>query len=277
MLKQATIDKLKGFGLDVDKLTAAIKAETEQDFDVPEVTVLTTAQLTERDNTKIAEGKRAGETEGEKKGKELAAKAFRTKFAIDEAVGKDIDKVVEAVNAKLSGGDATLKEQITGLLADKQKLQAELDNEKKTSKQASFESGLIGMFPANRSTDLKDAERLALLKMDLQFEEVEGKTVVKRGGEVVKDKTTHAPLSINQVITDYFTERKWTGAAGGNGGRGGGDNNGGAAGGFAGIKSASQFEAEYMKINPGANVLSDEYINALNKQAKDVPDFNMYG
>ena len=62
-LKQASIDKLKGFGLDVDKLIAAIKADTEQDYDIPEVTVLTATQLTERDNVKIADGKKLGETE----------------------------------------------------------------------------------------------------------------------------------------------------------------------------------------------------------------------
>ena len=31
-LKQVTVDKLKGFGLDVDKLIAAIKADAETEY-----------------------------------------------------------------------------------------------------------------------------------------------------------------------------------------------------------------------------------------------------
>lgn len=85
MLKQADKDKIKTtYGIDIDKLIEVIKADAEQDFTVPaDITVIKNTDLEARDNNKVNEGKVAGETAGEKKGKELAAKAFRKKFGIE--------------------------------------------------------------------------------------------------------------------------------------------------------------------------------------------------
>jgi hypothetical protein len=274
-LKQATKDKLKtAYGIDVDKLIEAIVATEEKDFVFAEdVTVLKNTDLEARDLNKIAEGKRAGETEGEKKGRELAAKAFKKKFALDESTQNDIDKVVEAVNTKLNKGDTALQEQVKALLKDKETLTAQIETEKQNAKAAGFDAQLISMFPAGRTTDLNDAERLALVKMSLQFEEADGKPIVKRDGQVVTDKNTHAPLAINQVLTDLFTERKWIGAAAGSGGRGGSNNTGS---GGAGIKKASQFTEKWVAENPGKTAISPECIDAMNKHAKENTDFDMY-
>lgn len=273
-LKKETIEKIKAFGFDVDKLIEAVKAEAEVDYAVPEeVEVLKKTDLEARDANKMAEGKRVGETEGEKKGKELAAKAFKKKFSIEDET-KDIDKVVELVSAKVATGDVGLKSQVDALLKDKEALTTQLTGEQTKAKQAQFESQLISFFPPNRSADLRDAERLQLLKMDLTFEEADGKTVVKRNGQVLQHKDTHAPLPVNQVITDYFTERKWVAAGTGEGGRGGGDNPGG--GGGAGIKKMSQAQDTWKKENPNGNVISPEFTAYVNKLAKDVPDFDMY-
>lgn len=274
-LKQEVKDALKTtYGLDVDKLIDAVKAEAEVDFPIEkEVTVLKNADLATRDQNKIDEGKKEGEKTGETKGRELAAKAFKKKFALEETIPNDPDKVVEAVNDKLNKGDAALQEQVAALLKDKETLVAEKTQLQTAAQQAAFESQLIGMFPAQRSADLKDSERLALLKMDLTFETVDGKTVVKRNGQIVQDKNTHAPLPLNQVITDYFIERKWV-ASSNPGGRGGNDTAPG--GGTAGVKKGSEFREKWLAENPGKNELSPEYFEAVGKHAKDNADFDWH-
>ncbi|MDP4264919.1 MAG: hypothetical protein Q8941_20490 [Bacteroidota bacterium] len=275
-LKADASAKLKTLGFDVDKLIAAIKADAETDVVIPEGTLITEADLTTRDTNKLNEGKKLGETEGERKGKELAAKAFRKKFGLEDTVGNDVDKVVEAVNSKVNKGDAGLQEQITLLQKDKETLTASLTTEQAKAKDAIFAATLISSFPAKRTSVLKDNEMLTLLRQDLIFEEHEGKQVVKRNGEIIRDKTTQNPVPVGQAITDYFNERKWidTGT-GGTGGRGGGDN-GGTGGSGSGIKTMSQAQAEWIKANPSGNVMSDEFVSYVGKIAKANPDFKAY-
>jgi hypothetical protein len=275
-LKKDTIEKIKGFGFDVDKLIAAIKADAETDYEVPaDVTVIKNTDLEARDTNKLTEGKKLGETEGERKGRELAAKAFRKKFSLDDAIGNDVDKVVTAVNEKLNKGDAGLQEQITLLQKDKETLAAEKVQLQIQAKQAGFDAELISYFPSNRTADLNDAERLALVKMNLGFEEVDGKTVVKKNGEIIRDAKSQAPVAVKDAIATVFTEKKWVSdAAGGAGGRGGKDQP--PITGNGGIKTASKFSEKWKAENPGKTEMSTEYVDALNKQAKEVADFDMY-
>lgn len=276
-IKTEAKDKLKAFGIDPDKLIEAIKAEAETDVELPsDVTVLKTADLEARDSNKLAEGKKLGETEGEKKGKELAAKSFKRKLNLPDTVPNDLDKVLEAANEQLSKGDAGLKEQVAGLLKDKEALIAEKGQLEVKARQSAFDAELISYFPANRDSTLTDAERLALVKMNLQFEEADGKVVVKKNGTIVQHKDTHAPLAPKDVVTELFTEKKWIGGkTGGDGGRGGDDNSGGA-GGAAGIKSLSKFTEKWVAENPGKNDVSPEFQTALQAHTKDIPDFNFY-
>lgn len=275
MLKQADKDKLKTtFKFDVDKLIAAVTATEEVELVLPaDVTVLTTADLTTRDTNMKEAGKKEGETIGEVKGKEVAVKKIAKKMALDEAlIGNDIDKLEAEVQKKFKAGDAGLQEQVNALIADKERLNAEVTVERTKAQQATFEASLISMFPANRTADLKDNERLLLLKNDLQFETVDGKTVVKRGGVVLADAGTHAPLPIDKVLTDIFAERKWT-AVNGDGGRGGG--NSGGAGGTGGIKKLSGFTEKWLAENPGKNDVSPEFDTALSAHMKANTDFDL--
>jgi hypothetical protein len=275
-LKQADKDKIQSFGFDVDKLLEAIKADAEVDYAVPsDVTVIKTTELEARDANNKNIGKTEGEAIGEKKGKELSAKAFKKKFGLEETIPADIDKVVEAVNTKLNKGDTGLQEQISLLQKDKEALLTEKTQLEAKVTAAGFDAELISYFPANRTPDLSDAERLALVKMNMSFETVEGKTLVKRNGEVVRNATTKDPLPVKEAIGSLFTEKKWIGGEGGAGGRGAGDNPP-PPGSGAGIKTASKFKEKWVAENPGKNELSDEYISALNKQAKEVADFDMY-
>lgn len=274
-IKQADKDKLKALGIDPDKLIEAAKAEAEVDVDLPtEVTVIKNADLQVRDANNVETGKKTGETEGEKKGRELAAKAFKKKFGLDDKLPNDPDKIVEAVSTTLAKGDEALKQQVDALLKDKDALIQEKQTLQQTAKAAQLESRLIGMFPTKRGADLKDTERLALLRMDLQIEEVDGKEIVKRNGQIVQDPNTHSPLPVDKVINDYFTERKWVAAAG-PGGRGT-DDKPPPGGGGAGIKSMTKFTEAWKAENPGLNDISPEFDAALAKHVKEVPDFNYY-
>lgn len=272
MLKAEVIAKLKSWGLDVDKLATAIKDEKEVDYELPEVQVFKPEELEARDANKVTEGKKLGESEGEKKGKELAAKALKKKFSIEDE-SKDLDKVVELVTTKAQTGDAGLKQQVELLIKDKETLQGQITTLQSEKKAATFDAQLISMFPQNRSGDLKDSERLMLAKMDLSFEELDGKTVVKRNGQVLRDSATQNPLEINKVITDYFAERKWVASTNTGGGRGGGDSTGGSGGGF---KKLSEVEADWKKNNPEGNLVSPEFQAHLQAATKDVPDFDYY-
>jgi len=272
-LKTADKDKLKALHLDVDKLIAAITATEEVDFAVPEVTAFTAEQLETRDNTKVAEGKRIGEPEGEKKGKELAAKALKKKFGIEDE-SKDLDKVVDLVNAKVATGDQGLKEQVAALLKDKETLQGTIAEKDKVIAGAKFDNDLLSFFPANRGNGLADDERLAIIKSKFQFETVDGKVVAKRDGQTITDPKTHAPLPVKDVIGNYFTERKWVGE-GPTGGRGG-DDTPPPGGGGTGIKTRSAAEAQWKKENPTGNPVSPEFQTYLDNVAKDVTDFDYY-
>jgi hypothetical protein len=108
MLKADVLTKLKTTfkGIDVDALIAAITATEEKDFEIPEVQVLTTAELTTRDENMKKAGKTEGEGIGETKGQEIAVKKIVKKLGLDPAkVGNDLDKL-ELLKAKLSKSDS---------------------------------------------------------------------------------------------------------------------------------------------------------------------------
>lgn len=273
-LKAATKEKLKTFNLDVDKLIEAVKADAEVDYVIPEdITVLKTTDLETRDANNKSAGKTEGVTEGERKGRELAAKAFKKKFALDDSVPVDVDKVVEAVNTKLNKGDTGLQEQITLLQKDKEQLNAQLEQEKIKATSSAFDSELISYFPSNRTADLSDQERLLLVKANLQFEDHEGKKVVKKGGEIIRDKTTQSPLAVKDAIATLFTEKKWVGKPG-EGGRGGDDTPPGGSG--AGVKKMSAFQEKWKAENPGKDINGPEFQNAVATHTKDNKDFDWY-
>lgn len=275
MLKTDTKEKLKTtYGLDVDKLIEAIKADAEVDFAVADdVTVLKNTDLETRDSNNKSAGKSEGITEGEKKGRELAAKAFRKKFNLADSVGNDVDKVVEAVHEQVGKGDAGLKEQIQLLQKDKETLNTQLTEEKAKARSSAFDAELISYFPVNRNKDLSDAERLALVKMNLKFEEVDGKTVAKKDGEIMRDKATQSPLAIKDAIGGLFTDKKWI-TKEGDGGRGGGDNPPGGNG--SGIKTMSKFKEKWKAENPGKDENGPEFQNAVAAHAKDDKEFDYY-
>lgn len=274
MLKKETADKIKGFGFDVDKLIAAIKDEAEVDYAVPEVQVFSVADLEARDLNTKNEGKREGVAEGKAAGMEIAGKAIAKKFNLPDTIDKKVlDKVIEAVSATVASGDEGLKEQVKLLQKDKETLSGQIEMITKEKDAVTFDTTLISMFPSNRTSDLQDDERLILVKKNLQFETVDGKQVVKKNGEVLRNPTTKDPLPVKDAITTLFTERNWVAATGG--GRGGQDKTPGA-GGSGGIKTFSQAQEAWKKDNPTGNVISPECTAYVAEIAKSATDFDWH-
>jgi len=277
-LKKETIDLIKGYGFDVDKLIAAVKDEKEIDYEVPKFNALTDDQLTTRDATKVEEGKKAAEPELRKTfvqevGKRLG---FTPK---GERIGDLVTDLQTKINATGDDKVKQLQDQVTLLTKDKEDLTTSLAGEKKNAENARFESDLITHLPAGRDgKKLRDDERVMMLTRDITFELVDGRRVAKRNGEVVRDAKTQAPLPIGDVVKLYAAERGWdkeaAGGAGGSGGRGGGNDGGGGGGGA--IKKFSQAQESWLKENPGGNVVSPEFTAYVNKLAKDDPTFDMY-
>lgn len=276
MLKKETLDKIKGYGFDVDKLLAAIKDEKEVDYPVPEFVPMTQAELDTRDAGKIAEGKTTGETEARK----TFVKEVGTRLGFTpkgERIGDLVTDLQTKINATGDDKVKTLQDQVNLLMKDKETLSTQLDSEKQTASKAVFEAELLGHLPAGRGKNLRDDERIMIMNKEITWDLVDGKRVAKRNGEILKDPKTHAPLPAPEVVKLYATERGWdkeAAAGGGAGGRGGG--NDGSGGGAGGQKKYSQVKEQWIKDNPDKNPTSTEFTNYVNKIAKDTPDFDMY-
>lgn len=269
MLSQSSIQKLAKLAkLSPEALTAEINKTEEVDLTIDEtLTVLTTEELSARDNVKVGEGKRLGESEGEKKGKELAIKAIKKKVGI-ETEEKDVDKVAEAIQAKIGGGDASLKEQVTLLQQSLSQKETEIATFKKEAETAQFDAELLASLPANKSTALTNAEHLTIVKSNLEFT-AEG---VKYKGAILRDPTTQAPLTADKALEHFYNDRQGLTEKQEQprGGRGGGNDTGG------GVKgSLKQLQQEYLAQNPGGNILSEEFQLKVREALKANPDMDM--
>lgn len=263
MLKKTELTKLKAlFGKDTDKLIAAIAAQDEQDFTVPEIKIYSDEDLATRDANTEKEAKKVGFAEGKTAGIEIAGKAIAKKYGLDGIDTKDPDKVIAALDSKVATGDGGLKEQITLLQKDVQRLESEKENIVGETKKIKFETDLLTKFPKNRSNILSDEQYLALIKNELGIEDLDGKQVVKRKGEIMRDPVTKDPLDLAKVVETVFTESKWVSDGGKGGGRGGDDHSGGGGGAKTLSKAIEAWEKE------GKNTMSQEFQVHVQQLAK---------
>lgn len=269
MLKKADKLKLKALGFDVDKLEAAIKAEDEQDFEVPAINNITEEQLTERDTNTITAAKDAIFKQGKEAGIEIVGKAIVKKYNLTEVDAKDVNKLTTALDTHVAKGDDGLKEQIRLLQADKSKLETDIESERGNSELAKFDSELLGYFPAARNTDLTDSDRLLLIKSRLKFDKDDaGNRFASKDNQPIREKNTQAYTPIKNVVESMFTESKWIGGNGG--GRGGDDNPGGDG---KAVKY-SQVLSQYKAANPNGNELSPAFSSMVSEAAKDNANFD---
>lgn len=229
MLKATDLAKIsKLIKIPVADLEKAIKDTAEVDVAVPEdLTVLTAAELETRDNN--------SKNDGIKAGKEIGVKEVREKAGLEAGIGKDPEKVAKAIaekaitDAKIEPDKKVklLDDQIKQLQTALGEKDSEIATERKKAGESAQDRKILASMPKNRADFLSDDQYLTLIKGSLVIEEVEGKQVVKKGGEVLRDPATKNPLTVEAAITGLFTESKgWlaeAGAGGAGGGRGAGD------------------------------------------------------
>lgn len=263
---------------DETKAKELLDATEEKEVSIPEGTKILNAesytQLTDNlknDNIKI--------------GKELAIKELKEKAGV-EVEGKNPEKFIEAFKAKVEkDSGATVDEKvkqrdktISDMKLALEKVTTERDNATTQLTQKEKDNGLMKHFPKNRDDRFDDSMYLSVLKSQYEFAEEDGKLVVKKNGEVLKDDKFNN-LSPEAVISSHFTTSKWIkeeegNGNGGNDGPGGrGVGNKGAGGGNATFVKMSEFQAslDAQGIHHG----SEKATQLLNEAMKANPQMDL--
>lgn len=216
MLNKETEDRLKVLGFDVSKLTEAIKAEDEISLDVP--TLYTDEQKNSFGSNRFNEGKTAMS--------EILAKEVKNQFSID-IESKDINEVVKAYGeSKIKELNKKPDERVKALESEKTELQNKLttlSNEKQTIENefsqklfhVEVKTQLNSLIPDNTKIDKGDISQLFLNTHDIAKDE-NGRTIVKKSGEVIKDELLN-PLELKDVVSSFIDKKGFIEKSGMNG------------------------------------------------------------
>jgi hypothetical protein len=184
--------------------------------------------------------KKADYENGKVAGVEMQIKAAREKFGLSFE-GKTIDNFAEALTAKNKaefGKEPDKRvieltndlEALRGVNANLQNQFTMLQNEKKQSEiQAKKTNLILGAIPKENLTI--PAEDLAVIfksRYDVDFDETDGKPLIKKDGQVLKSQTTLSPLAISEIMNEFVKPY----VKANNGGRGGSHEISGTPGGI---------------------------------------------
>lgn len=267
MLKQEHINALAALAkITPEALTAAIKAETETDFTIPQGLIT----LTEDEKKILSDNEYK---KGKQAGVEMEVKEAKEKLGLDFQ-GKTIEGLLEAHSKKVLADAKIEPEKQVQELAEKlktvqtnyqqleQQLQAK-DNEVNTVK---INGELFKNIP--QGVTLGGEKIIGLMRMDgYDFKLTDkGLVAVKDGKEVIDHLSN--PLPVASVLTQYATENKLLAAAPA-GGRGAGDGGGRGAGTFTKL---SEIKDQFQK--DGKSLLGQEFAAAV-AEASKVDGFDM--
>ncbi len=273
MLNQETKDKLQGLGFDVSKLEEAVKADEEKSLEVP--TLFKEQGITEEQkNTfgtnRFEEGKRAMS--------EIKAKEFKTKFGVDMD-GKDLDSVVnEIIKVKVKEQAGDPDKRVETLTQEKETLQGTILKlqEEATKKETEFSSKLFNIGVREQIKGIIPSEGMKVGQDDLTTlflngygvtKDESGRTIVKKGEEVIKDKTTLEPLELKQVVNTFIDQGNYKIKNG----MGGDDSSGSGGSDIPKFKNTNEF-MDWAKTN-GQNPMSPEAQKVLAENKAD--DFQL--
>jgi hypothetical protein len=268
----ATLTKTK-----LADLETAINDEKEVDLTIEDnLQVFTKEELESRDGAQKAEGQKVGREIGIKEVKKAAGLP-------EDAPAKDPAKVAQAiiekatVDAKVEPSEKVkqLNEQVSLLQKQVGEKDAEIETHKKTAATITLDNKIRNSFPKNRIDMLDDDDMLASIKRNHTFEEQDGKLIVKKDGELLRDSKTTNAMPLADAVKTIFTERKWLteegGAGGGTGGRGGGDKSGAIK-----YKKASEVKEKYEKEGKNINGQDGQaYLAEIAALKKEDESFDM--
>lgn len=208
MIKEEKITLLeKTLRLPEGSLKAAITDEKEVDIELPTLKVYTE----EEENTRIENVRKEAKTAGV----EMAVKEARNKLGL-QFEGKTIDNLLEHHSKKvLADAKIEPEKKVKELQDDNEKLrtnltqiQTDFDNFKLNSKKErdsiETENVILSKIPQNTLIPQKDV--LTVFKANFGIEKDEtGNIVFKKNNEVLKNKTTLSPLTLDEVMNDFIT------------------------------------------------------------------------
>lgn len=249
-------------------ISEAIKSEDAVKIDIPELKIFTPEEDEERINNMKVEFKTAGE--------EVAVKEIKREHNL-EFEGKSAAKLFEhlqsgqanAITKALEDAGKVPDQKITELKTDLEKLQGTIKEKDSalTSLQSDFTkhkntsviNGQIQVAFGDTKTAAPMEVVLDSFSKQYQAEIVDGKTVYKQNGEVLKNDL-QTPLTTSEVVEKFKSSdlNKWVFPTVAGGGGGGDDPSTGKAGGM------KAFEKEMNE--KGFNTGSLEYVTEMNKR-----------
>lgn len=214
MLSKETIGKIaKVINIPEQDIRDAINSESEEILDIPNLRTYNDETFAELERNLIREGNGHGKIAGQ----EILIKELKRKLGL-EFEGKNPDKFIEhfknkiieessaTPNAKIKELENDLKvmreETIPFLKKEKEQLSGQIQTIK-------LEKTLQKHLPENLPAGLTKDDALILLKNNYEFEIDEGREVVKKNGEILKNPLTRENVSFQNAISDFATERNW--------------------------------------------------------------------
>jgi len=267
MLSKDTLTKLAAvLSITVEDFENKIKAEKEEALEVP--ALFNQAQIDLLKKTRFEEGKKAAG--------EISVKELREKFGIQTET-KDFDELFEKYGEKVksevlknpSDREKQLNEDLTKL-RDKIKNDSESWGKEKLNLESSIyqeraTGQLLGLIP--EGTIIPRTDILTLFRSEHEVVNLDGKTAIKKNGQILKD-TLEQPVAIDSVVKTWLDERKFVKpGAGGSGG------DGGSEGGTPKLKTMTEFMT-YCQ-SKGIAPLSPEGLKLRTELAKD-PEWDQH-
>ena len=273
MLKTETIHSLaKVLKMEPQDLEAKIKSEGEEDITLPELEVFTKEEF----KTRIKNETKFSYDEGKGAGPEMWVRDKKAELGYDFE-GRSIDDFFKVHNEHLkSEFNKPDDEKVKELKKDIERLNqthqqtiqerdAQLKEYQNKYNQSLIDTQILSIVP--NETTIPKEDVITLFKANFQTELSEdGRPIVKKNGEVLKDPTTASERDLKDVFTEFISERKYVKQTSGRGR----DNEFGDGG--STVKSISSFEKNWLNKNPDSNVNSPEYRTAYQSWRKENPE-----
>lgn len=251
------------FGVTAEDLTAKLTSDKPEELKLAGQ-LFTDDELKSRDSSKYNEGKQAQE--------EMLVKQAKKDLGYDFE-GKSFDQLLKYHEEQLKGKySKNSNERVSELEKDIDKLKKayEADIEKLNSENQSLSARykeqenknyLLSIMP--KETALKPEAVITLFNSEFSIDTEEGKKVIKRNGETLKNEKTASPLDVDSVFNDWLVKEKYVTAKPGRG-----DGNEFGKHGIN-TKSISEFQKQWQKQNPDDSFNTPKYQEDYAKWRKE--------